>query len=1347
MKKLITIVLLACTLCVQAQEWHTMFAYNNVTQIAMSEDDVYAISDGSLYSVNKRTEQLTIYENLHSTGISCIYYDEGTKQLLIAYKTGKIDLMSDKGVQYVGDLYDKDMVQQKTIYNVTVQGHTAYLSTHYGVQTFDLRTHQFVDSYWLRPDGAETTIKDVLIANDSIYAFSADSMFCAALRDNLVDYTYWKRERYGRVTPDEDKGKHYQDETDHWYAGGAEGIVRFTPTERLTYRPLGPLNNTPYNVTTVGTKLFAVSGGRWSDPYKRPGVVMIYEDGVWTNISQGEITEAVGTPVLDFMNVAVDPSDNEHFFVTSFGTGLYEFQENHAVNKFIAADDNALTSAVPSLPEKYTNLDFALYDSERNLWLLNALDGGTPLVCLTPDGEWHSLPILINGSSYPFYTPGGLLLDNRHSHYKWLATARYNTQLFLLDDAGTPFDASDDRAIGRNTWLTPSGHQISINEIRAMIQDLNGRIWLGTEQGIVIVDTVDYFTSDACLRPELIDDNGENPLESLRVTALCLDTGGRIWAGTETMGVYVLNDDATEIIAHYTTDNSPMLSNNILSLACDVTEHVYVGTAEGLLSWKHKESTGNLDQKNNNEELNMGSMQQWRLHLSYANPQQIVASPNQIFALANGSLFSVDKSTNEITYWSKETGLTGTSVAHIAYDVSAGKLIIAYESGLIDILDNDGNVKQMPDVMMKSGSISTTVNSLYNGSKYVYAAMPFGILAIDSRKAEISDTYYIGENGASIDVQQVVELGDSLYAFSNNKLYKAALKDNLVDYSFWHSETLPFEQVSKAVSHNNRLYVLAENILYQRVGGAWETVVSSPLEWIHASETQLLTYQPNVGLMQVTDKGELKGLSNQYVATDAICTNGEYWLAEEKNGVVHLQTSGDDIFQPAGPMSNLGYHLDIANDRVYVAPGGRWATMFGRMSDLSIYDGQEWLDIPNTDTWYYTNHPIRDAVQYAVDPNDPGHFFVATYGTGVFEFKDYKGFKHYDSSNSTLLKAASDVSDRYYTCTDGAMMDNQGNLWVLNSTALGNPVHLLKPNGQWYSLPLNVSGQNLLLNTPIGIWIDKRNSHWKWLMSQRSETRLILFDDGGTPTNSSDDRCMARTSFVDQNGKNISPANFRCFAQDYTNRIWIGTDKGIITIPSSIDFFTSNSCRRIIIPRNDGTGLGDYLLGDEQINCFAVDGGNRMWIGTENSGLYLIEDDTITVAHFTENNSLLPSNSIQSIAIMPRTGEVFVGTSRGIASYRGDASEAQPDMSGAYAFPNPVRPNYGGVISIAGLMENTVVNIIDSGGNLVCKTRSHGGLAVWDGNLLDGRRATAGVYTALCNAEGGHTVVKVLVIR
>ena len=197
---------LAAVVGVHAERWTTHFAYNNVTQIAMSSERVYAISDGSLYSVDKQTEAMRVYSRqsgLSGSNITCIYYDETGKQLIIGYETGKIDILSERGVKYISELYDKDMTQRKTIYNVTIKGRTAYLSIHYGVQTLDLRENKLVDSYWLRPGGMETDVEDVRIVQDSIYAFTTDSLFCAAMGANLVDYSVWKRElRSNRIAPE-----------------------------------------------------------------------------------------------------------------------------------------------------------------------------------------------------------------------------------------------------------------------------------------------------------------------------------------------------------------------------------------------------------------------------------------------------------------------------------------------------------------------------------------------------------------------------------------------------------------------------------------------------------------------------------------------------------------------------------------------------------------------------------------------------------------------------------------------------------------------------------------------------------------------------------------------------------------------------------------------------------------------------------------------------------------------------------------------------------------------------------------------------------------------------------------
>ncbi len=1355
MRKIAIILLLSLAAGLCAQTWRTHFAYTNVTQIAMGDDCVYAISDGSLFSVNKQTEQMQLYNRLsglHATGITCIYYDNTSHQLLIGYATGQIDILSKNGTKYIGELYEKDITQQKTIYNFTVHRHTAYISTHFGVQTLDLRENKLVDSYWLRPNGQETPIEDILIANDSIYAFSADSLFTAALADNIVDYTFWNREkRSARISPNPDKGKHYQEGTDHWYAGSAEGIVRYTAISRMGYKPQGPLNNNPNRLFAYQDKLYMLNGGRWASQNGTPGAVMIYDGVRWTNIPYDSISKKTTGPVLDFMNLAVDPNDNAHFYVTSYGTGLYEFRGTNLERKYLAGQEVEVIGAAAPSAEHFTRLDCATYDEQGNLWMLNAGEVPYSLISLDKDGQWHGIQISQNNILFPLHTPGGLLIDKFNPHLKWFCTARYNTALFMMDDNGTPFNTEDDYLLGRSKWQDAGGRECAPAAIYDMIESADGKIILGTNIGLVFIDaTTDFLTSDRCTRPVLMDNNGENPMTTMPVKCMCEDAQGRIWAGTETLGVYLLDHEAKEIIAHYTTENSLLPSNAILSLAANDKGAVFIGTGEGLVEYNPAEPTlGVTWADEEDENLSEGAMLHWRLHFSYNSPTQVVATSSRIYAVASGSLFYLDRATGQPEYLSKATGLNGSSVARIAYDEASEQLMIIYEDGRIDLLSSDGNVRQMPDLYMKAGSMAVSVNDVCVGSRFVYLAMPFGIIAINPAKGEVIDTYYIGSEAASVNVEQLVEMGDSIYAFASDRIYSAALADNLVDYTFWHQNPMVEEPVQDAVAYRNTLFILAHDSLYSRVGNSWQLVAPNRLDWIHLSDNQLLVYQRGNGLLRLMDDNTLSGLTGAYVAQDAVFSQGEYWLAEEGQGLVRLNTGGDNVFRSISPLNNYGYRLTAAHDHIYVASGGRWASQYGRPANLSIYDGTTWRGIPWSDINRASQgFDMRDAVSYAVDRNDPGHFFVATYGTGVAEFKDYQLVQHFTPSNSTLREAVSGVPQNYYTRTDGAMMDENGNLWILNATDIGSPVHVYTPEGQWHALNLISEGQAVHLITPGEIWVDRRSANRKWIMDQRYTPGVILLDDGGTPTSSADDRCMKRSTFVDQNGNQLTLDNVLCVTQDRSNRMWIGTSSGIIVLPASVDFFTSNECRRIIIPRNDGTGLGDYLLGDERINCMASDGGGRMWIGTETSGLYLIEDDTITVAHFTEKNSLLPADRIQSIAIIPTTGEVFVGTDKGIASYRSDASEAGNDFSGAYAFPNPVRPDYGGMISIAGLMENTIVNIVDAGGNLVCKTRSQGGIAVWDGKLADGRRATPGVYTALCNAEGKkHTVVKILVAR
>ena len=346
--------------------------------------------------------------------------------------------------------------------------------------------------------------------------------------------------------------------------------------------------------------------------------------------------------------------------------------------------------------------------------------------------------------------------------------ARYNQGLGLLDDQGTWTD-EDDQFTFRNEWTDQHGQTIRFGGLFALRQTADGRILMGTDNGIIVIESeTNFVTSDRCFRPEIPDENGNDLLSAHQIKAIDFDPDQHIWVGTLTAGVYVLDNAMTEVLAHYTSDNSAMPSNGILSLAIDESGKAWIGTADGLVAYDPSGSEGGLNGQNGDdtEGLEMGSMMQWKLHLSYTNATEIAAAPHAVYAIGNGSLFAYDRADGTLNYWSKASGLTGSTIAHIAYEKKEDVLVIGYTDGRIDLLDRNGKVTQIPDLNLKAGSIALAINSITPGSRYTYLAMPFGIVAVNTRKGEIADTYYIGSNAAALDIQQVVEMGDSLYASS-----------------------------------------------------------------------------------------------------------------------------------------------------------------------------------------------------------------------------------------------------------------------------------------------------------------------------------------------------------------------------------------------------------------------------------------------------------------------------------------------------------------------------------------------------------------------------------------------------
>ncbi len=1341
---------------VNAATWNTHFAYNSVQQIAVSPTEVYALANGSMFSVNKITEKLTKYDSrfgLHGSTIACLAYDEEREQLLIFYEDGKMDILRQKRVYYIADLYRKQMTSQKRCNNVTISGRTAYLAMEFGLLLFDLVDYEFTDAYYIGRNATEVNVQDILLHGDSIYAKAQDAYYCASLKDNIVDYRYWHKTSAVSVPFDVNKGIRYTDIYGTlWVAAQAQGIYRHSLTgEEVYYLPDGPSVNIPYRMLCSNGKLFVVSGGRWASQYSRPGHVMLFEDGQWTTITQSAIQAKTGKLALDMMNVAVDPTDDDHFFVTSYGTGMYEFQGTELVHHYTPAN-SIIGSAAPAAPDSYTRTDCAVYDDEGRLWLLVAGDVDTTVVAIMPDGTQHGINLINNGEQLPLYTPGGLIIDFYRNHCKWILSCRADPKVILLDDNDTPFDMSDDRLAVRSEFYDQDMTAVAPELFYTIAQAPNGDVWVGSATGpICFPRTGDFLTSNACQRLRITMSDGTYLLAQERVNAFAFDAQQQIWIGTQTAGVYVLDSAYTQIVAHYTNEETPMPSNAVISLAYDSKRNtMYIGTGGGLVSCSLGNDTTLGTRIDTSEENHtVGTMKQWKAHFAYNVIDEVAVMGNSVYALSNGSLFEVDKQRETITLLSKLTGLSSSNINHIAYNATQEKLLITYNNGQWDVIDRRGDIGNISDLFLKTIQGTKQVNDIAMSGRYAYLAMSFGVIVVDMVKEEVKDTYYIGDNASEVNVQYITLLGDSIYAVTDKTLYTACLNDNLVDYVYWHTRALPSGVETLGMeAFADRICILRDDTaLYSLDTGKWtqhplgfaanRLCMADGRLFALPQATEAQHYVREVGadftIMPFVDYGLVHDL-----AIDGTTT----WLGTNANGLVRIQNSSVQEFHPEGPANNFAYRLRCFGNRLYVLPGGRWASQFYREGVIMYYENGSWTNISNAELVGMANHVLLDFMNVAHDPADASHYFVTSYGTGLLEMRGEKVVQLYLPSNSSLTSAVPNTPD-LFTRTDGAIYDEQGNLWVLNA-GVTNGISIRNAAGQWTAFGVGE------IATPGEILIDNRNTQWKWIPQCRSTAGITLLQDNGTPTVHADDKVTTRQVWYDQQGRQVMPTAIYTMAQDKNGDIWVGTSEGIFIIPTTVDFTSSNRCERIIIPRNDGSGLGDYLLDKEHINAIAIDGANRKWIGTETSGVYLMSEDGIeTLAHFTMANSLMPDDNVTALAIMETTGEVFIGTSAGLVSYQSDAAEPESDFNSLYAYPNPVHPNYKGYITIKGLMDNTEVRITDAEGNLVKTLQGNGGLAVWDGTNTVGRRVASGVYTAICNTQdgAGHGTVKILIMN
>ena len=365
---------------------------------------------------------------------------------------------------------------------------------------------------------------------------------------------------------------------------------------------------------------------------------------------------------------------------------------------------------------------------------------------------------------------------------------------------------------------------------------------------------------------------------------------------------------------------------------------------------------------------------------------------------------------------------------------------------------------------------------------------------------------------------------------------------------------------------------------------------------------------------------------------------------------------------------------------------------------------------------------------------------------GLYEFLNGKLINFYNDGNSPIESAISPTNKEYELVT-GVLFDSNSNLWTLVSQAPTQSLIRLTKDSKWEKYP---HSELMILDGKSGgflgcMFTDSRGL--LWFTNDNWASPGVFF------YNINNDKVVDFRNFTNQDGTAYTTYSANCLAEDRQGYVWFGTEKGLFYLnDDNILNENTSYINQYKVPRNDGTNYADYLMAGVEVISIAIDAADRKWLGTKGNGVYLISADNNTQEqHFITSNSGLLSDNIESIAINPESGEVFFGTDKGLCSYMSDATHVNESMSkdNVYAYPNPVRPDYTGLITVTGLSFNADVKITTSNGVLVKEGRSTGGSFTWDGTDLKGKRVASGIYLVQTATEGGGsgTVCKIAIIN
>ncbi|MEJ1236558.1 two-component regulator propeller domain-containing protein [Chryseolinea sp. T2] len=715
----------------------------------------------------------------------------------------------------------------------------------------------------------------------------------------------------------------------------------------------------------------------------------------------------------------------------------------------------------------------------------------------------------------------------------------------------------------------------------------------------------------------------------------------------------------------------------------------------------------------------------FRLHVSYNNIQDITFDGvNKTFAASSHGIQVLDRSNGESSGMSKANGISGGTISNVAFDAATRKLIITYVEGYFDVLDESNVSLQFDPSSNSTLSGPRAINDVAIADKVAYLATDYGVVVFNLGNNRVRETWRdLGISGQDLAIRHIALKTDSIFLATPQGILAGKISDNLHDFSKWKRyQYWPFSSpVSGLAVWHDAAYAAVNGIgLFKLDNGVWKAVDGIPADqYFSLDGSQDLVLSATSGIYRFDESEHIGRLSSplfpspRFASVDKL---GNLWIGDGQTGLVSAINGTYASLLPQCPANDVATRLYYSNGKL-LAVGGAYNDNRSPLHRRGV------VDVFHKGLWTTVSLPASDLLDVTWEESTQT-INTASYGYGVTSKSSSGEPQIFNDLNSTLVKATSPVEGVLVT----SLAKSKNGLLALNYGVTPS-LHLMSLAGQWTSYNIPVSraryGQRIV--------VDDNDNSWMIIDPQQGGGIVVFNHHDGSA------RLLS-----DAPGEGALPSmTIYSLRLDRNGAMWIGTSAGVAYIPNAKA--TLQSPADAIKPIVDGR----FALRDDAVTAIAVDGGNRKWFGTRR-GIWLYSASAEqALGSFTASKTALPSDNILDIDINQLTGEVFIATDQGLASYRAAASEPLTTSGPVKIFPNPVPATFVGSIGITGTPANAIIKITDVSGKLVWETKANGSTASW--NLYDdrGRHAPTGVYIVFAVSDDGdqREVGKLVVIN